>query len=367
MRTKEELEYLIVKKNLAPAESLTERELTEAEIRRMPEPVYEFHMKYNGPNVEAALNASKIQAKNAREAENAKAKRIHAEQHTQAEFLEGAKVVERFLVAYPQFDRTSQSNLEELSVRMRQGNLLYTFENVVSVFEMMVREGKAVLNPSAVGIVKVAYSNGQTFDIRREDLPIHQRRNKGLTVLEPETAVTGYRLTKHPLLDILLSPYGPEIQAQREQAAVSADAYRQQHPEAFRNPTAEAQRVERERKDAETFLSFHPECSNVLANWDILRAELKQKNLPTNRNSFEAVYPALVEADRLAMNSNAVVASGMTRMIDCGANQGPLRANQTPEGIKPSLARRIANMTAREYEEFLRDGGAKYIDAAMAH
>src|SRR5262249_25097262 len=53
-------------------------------------------------------------AKSAREAESAKAARIHSEQHSKEEFSAGTEEVRKFLVAYPQFVR-SQSNLEALS------------------------------------------------------------------------------------------------------------------------------------------------------------------------------------------------------------------------------------------------------------
>src|SRR5947208_1146968 len=105
MRTKAELEHFISTKRLATAESLTQRELTESEIRRMPEAVYAWHEQNNRVKVEKALDAPRIQAENRKNAETAKSQRMWADQATEEETQEAVTEVNAFCLKYPQFRR----------------------------------------------------------------------------------------------------------------------------------------------------------------------------------------------------------------------------------------------------------------------
>jgi hypothetical protein len=212
-------------------------------------------------------------------------------QATEDEIKEASKEIDFFLKRYPQLRVDRQENISALNEWRKTHGLDLTQNNLHEVLETLGREGRLTLSPAAVGIIRIR-TNGQTVSIRKEDLAVHQRRDKNLSVLEPETEISGSRLARHMLLDVLLSPHSPTIQEKREQAVISASDYKEQNPEAFAEPTPAL--VEQKFQQATaTFLSFHPEYVPTEEHRKHLRAYLDKRHLPYSLNSLETAYSEL--------------------------------------------------------------------------
>jgi len=314
VKTKAELEHFILTKHLATAESLTNRELTAGEIQLMPEPVYSWHQQNNLKNVEAALDAPRIQAGNKKNAVDAKSSRIWADKATEEEIQESISEVAKFCQRYPQFVGSYVPNREALISFLRERNLPCVKANLVTAFEDLASKGLLVLNPSAIGI--------------------------GM-----ESEISGYRVVRHPELYKLLAPAPTEGQrAKLEQGKMSADEYRKQHPEAFRDPQVYADTAEKIKREINSFRSFHPEYKLTEENSKHLQAYISKRKLPFNRESLEAAYSELVREGYIETNPEAVVSSGGTKLIDYGGRPG--RAN---------LSHEINRMSAAEYTRWLEN------------
>ncbi len=311
MKTKAELEHLILTKHLATAESLTKRELTAREIHLMPEPVYSWHQQNNLKNVEVALDAPRIQAENKKNSADAKSARIWADKATEEEIQESISEVAKFCQRYPQFVGSYVPNREALISWL---NLPCTARNLVSAFEDLASKGLLLLNPSAIGI-------------------------------GTEDAISGQRVVRHHELYRLLAPAPTEAQkAKLEQGKMSADEYRKQHPEAFRDPRVYADAAEKIKREINSFRSFHPEYLLTEENSKHLQAYIEKRKLPFNRESLEAAYGELVREGYIETNPEAVVSSGGTKLVDFGGRPG--RAN---------LSREINRMSAVEYARWLEN------------
>ncbi len=310
MRTKAELEHLILTKHLATAESLTKRELTAREIHLMPEPVYSWHQQNNLKNVEAALDAPRIQAENKKNSADAKSSRIWADKATAEETQEAIQQVAIFCKKYPQFVGSYVPNREALISFLREKNLSCVKANLVTAFEHLASKGFLLLNPSAIGI-------------------------------GTESEISGYRVVRHPQLYKLLAPAPAEKdRIKLAEQKMSADEYRKQHPEAFRQevPVLVLGKV---KQAIQTFLSVHPEYVLSDEHKKHLCAYIEKRNLPFTLNSLETAYAELVKEGYVKPNPEAVVsATGRNLWVSNGGEQGPTRAN---------LSREINRMSAAEY------------------
>jgi hypothetical protein len=340
--------------------------LTYAQIKRMSSDEALFHERLNKEEFERALAEPALKAKNHRDAEAEKVQRQFEDKATPEEHEAALKEVTKFVAQHPQFKADLMDQRTALINFLKERRLPVTQANLTDAFQILGREGKLTLNPSAVGIIRVRYSNGATYDIRQEDLAVHQRRNRGLTVLEPETEISGSRLAMSGALDILLSPHSPAIQEGREQAALSADDYKKQNPEAFLGPTPAL--IEQKFQQATaTFLSFHPEYVPTEEHRKHLRAYIDKRNLPYNIHSLEAAYADLVRDGYIQTNSETVVsAGGGTKLFDYGAQHRGNQVAELPEYDK-SLAYKIRSMSAKEYADFIANPtNRRAVDEAVA-
>jgi len=280
----------------------------------MSEPVFAWHEQNNRANVEKALDAPRIKAANVKNAEAAKSQRIWKNEATNEETEESVREVQKFVAVYPQFRADFVPNREALISFLREKNLSCVKANLVTAFEALASKGLLVLNPSAIGI-------------------------------GTETEISGARVVRHPELYRLLAPAPTEAQkAKLEQGKMSADEYRKQHPEAFRDPQVYADTAEKIKREINSFRSFHPEYKLTEENSKHLQAYISKRKLPFNRESLEAAYSELVREGYIETNPEAVVSSGGTKLIDYGGRPG--RAN---------LSHEINRMSAAEYTRWLEN------------
>jgi hypothetical protein len=341
--------------------------LTFAKIQRMTADESEFHSKLNKEEFERALAEPKTKAESKKVAEQSKVQRFWNNQATEDEVQEASKEIDIFLKMHPQLRVDRQENISALNEWCKTHGLELTQNNLHQALEMLGREGRLTLSPAAVGIIRIRLSNGGIYDIKQEDLSVYQRRNPGLTVLEPETEITGSRLARHTLLDILLSPHSPAIQEKREQAALSAKEYRELNPEAFVQPTP-ALTEQKFLQATATFLSFHPEYIPTEAHRKHLRAYIDKRKLPYNINSLEAAYAELVREGYIETNSEKVVsAGGGTKLIDLGGEHQPHGTRQNLRVTNNVLAD-VNRLSAKDYQDALRNPEYRaQVEAALSH
>ena len=176
--------------------------------------------------------------------------------------------------------------------------------------------------------------------------------SKGLLVLNPsalglgtETEISGGRVVRHPELYKLLAPAPAEKDRLKlAEQKMSADEYRKQHPEAFRDPRVYAEAAEKIKREINSFRSFHPEYLLTEENSKHLQAYISKRKLPFNRESLEAAYGELVREGYIEINHETVVSSGGTKLVNFGGRPG--RAN---------LSHDINRMTAVEYARWLEN------------
>lgn len=351
-RTKEELEHLIEKRGLAPKDSLKVRPLTMREINGMHEHTYAWHELCNLANVNAAINETKTKAENSENARLAKVQREFDSTASEEETNEALAEVKKFVATHPQLITSYMPN-RELLVGWLQKNKLHTTQaNLSTAFEELGRTGQIVLNPAAVGIIRIKTSNGRTEDICKEDLPVWQRRNgtyrdAGKTVpipveILPFDQTTGVELMRSPQRDRLLKAYTPTIAREFELKKMSADEWNKANPLPPSGQVVAAIAAQIE-KAVLTFISFHPEYQITEENKTHLLAYLEKRKLPCTLNTLEAAYGDLVREGYIETN-NAVGNTQATRMIDYAAAS---RGNQ--KTADPQLASEINSMSAEQF------------------
>jgi len=299
MRTKAELEYFIAKKGLASAESLSQRVLTDAEIRRMPEPVYSWHYQNNRANLDRALEAKP------------------RNKPVPPAFNEQRELAEKLFHDYPQLLRTSENAAAIDSYLAAMPNPTFTFSDFREAFEKQTLAGRLMLNPSACDA-------------------------------GDETEVTGHRLRTHPNLYKMLASYTAESQERERTKRMSAADYKKEHPEAFDSGKVPPMIENRFRQAVATLLVNHPELVQSEENAELLRSYLAEKGLPFNVTNLEVAHTALREAGELKTNSEAVVTSGQTKLIDLGGYREP---GYPPRSRKSSFQQKIDGMTADELKQ----------------
>jgi hypothetical protein len=361
-RSKEDLEHIIKERKLAPIDSLTERPLTMREVNAMHVDVFAWHEIYNKRNLLAAIEEPRIKAENKKNAKLATAHRqIVEEAATDEEARTAEREIVRFRASHPQYLGNFLPNNKAMLDWLKSHTLLITQENLTAAFGELAREGKLVVNPAAVGVIRIQLSNGRTEEICKEDLPVWQRRNgtkreAGRTVpipveILPFEEVTGAALIRSPQRDRLLSAYTPEIAQDLETKKLSADEWNRQHPLPLSG--AELGRIGSQIKKAvDTFLSFHPEYAITAENQKHIEAYLAKRNLHFTFTNLEASYSELVREGYI--ETNEAVASGQaTKMIDYAAEAKRTGAAETHSDAQTQ--RDIRKMNAKEYEVWLQN------------
>ncbi len=334
--------------------------LTSARVQRMGVQEYEFHQAFNKAELEKALDAPRIEAESKRTAETEKVQRQWEDKATPEEHETAKKEVAKFVARHPQFKADLMENRTRLVDFLKASNLPITEQTLTDAFQTLGREGKLVLSPSKVGIVRIKLSNGQVLDVRKEDLRVHQRRDTNLIVFEAED-VTGARLSRHALLDVLLSPHSAAIQEKREQAAVSAKDYYKEHSELHetRVPTLVTSRL---KQYVATLADKHPEMLQNESNATKLNAYLAENQLSLTLNNLEVAYSALRQAEEIELRNDAVASVPGYKLVDYGPQE---RGLQLPE--KESLARKVNSMSAKEFQEWLQTpSNRRALDGAVA-
>jgi hypothetical protein len=355
--------------------------LTQGQIQRMSSDETDFHSKLNKEEFEKAMAAPRIQAEADKEAARAAAEteRVKAENQNNSELWAGKKFwesectpeelekakkeAEVFHSRYPQFVLNNQQNADALRDWLFTNRLSLTAANLAKAFDALAKEGCLVLNPAVCGIIRIQMGDGQVLDILSESLPEYQRKNpptiegrgvwrktvqKPIKILPAVESLTGSELAKHPLLKTLLTSFDPAEEAQRRQDSMSADEYRNTHPEAWRDPRVYADAAEKIKREINSFRSFHPEYALTEENSKHLRAYIEKRKLPFNRESLEAAYGELVKEGYLETNREAVVSSGSTKLIDYGL-QSPM-----PQDYSKVRAE-VNRMDSKQFAEWTRD------------
>lgn len=326
MRTKAELEHFISTKGLATAESLTQRELTESEIRRMPEAVYAWHEQNNRANVEKALDAPRVKAENRKNAENAKTTRFWKDEATKEEGEQAIQETLKFHGAYPQFRGDYVPNRYAMRDWLREKSLPWTFENLVSAFEDLTMKGQIVLDPSALGI-------------------------------GTESEIFGHRLKTHPQLSRLLEPAPTEEQkAKLAERRMSAAEWKEAHKEDFRQTRLSDFQLRSWDQAIATFLLSNP---TYIAN-DSNRAKILEfiKNnhklqlpngkvlaLSINPQGLQTAFDELSSRGELELNESRVIEGQATRYTNLGGSEPGF----PPKSDKYSFQRKIQTMSSSEY------------------
>ncbi len=358
--------------------------LTQGQIHRMSSDEADFHSKLNKEEFEKALDAprnkaaaDKEAAKAAEETERGKVendknrklwagKKYWESDKTPEDVQAMQKEYAAFQRLYPQLTVTKE-NGEAITSWLEMHTLPVNVENVAEAFRTLARAGDLVLDLNACGIIRIRIGSGSELDIRAEELPNYQRKNgyeyitlagvhnrtrklvqKNVEILPIKEGITGARLARHPLLETILAPYNEEAEASRRQGAMSADEYRNAHPEAWRDPRAYADAAEKIKREINSFRSFHPEYRLTEENSKHLQAYIAKRKLPFNRESLEAAYSELVREGYIETNLETVVSSGSTKLIDYG------RQSAKPQDYSKVRAE-VNRMDSKQYAEWTRD------------
>ena len=308
MKSANELKYLAEQKGWQVGP------LTFGKIQRMNSDEARFNELFNKAEYEQALDEPRIKAESKKNAEATKAQRTWADQASEEETAEALQEVNKFVASFPQFRADFIPNREALISFLRSKTLPCTARNLAYAFEDLASKGKLLLSAAAIG-------------------------------LGPEEDLSGYKLMRHPQLHVLLAPGRTDKDKTRlAEQKMSADEYRKQHPEAFRDPRVYAEAAEKIKREINSFRSFHPEYLLTEENSKHLQAYISKRKLPFNRESLEAAYGELVRQGYIEINHETVVSSGGTKLVDYGGRPG--RAN---------LSHEINRMSAVEYARWLEN------------
>ena len=317
MKTKAELEHLILTKHLATAESLTQRELTAREIHLMSEPVYAWHEQNNRANVAKALDAPRLKAANVKNAEAAKSQRIWKNEATNEETEESIREVQKFVAAYPQFRADFVPNREALISFLRERNLPCVKANLVAAFEDLASKGFLLLNPSAIGIGE-------------------------------ESEISGGRVVRHPELYKLLAPAPTEAQkAKLEQGKMSAAEWKEAHKEDFKPTQASPSFFRALEQAIATFRLSNPTYIPTEENQEKMETFLKANDLQMNPQGLQAAFSYLTSRGELELNKSGVIEGTVTRYTNLGGSQPGF----PPKSDKYSFQKKISSLSSSEYRE----------------
>lgn len=336
--------------------------LTYARVSRMGSQELNFHEVFNKAELQKALDAPRVEAENKRNEEDTRT----------AEYWKGGRAtpetveqVQQFISRYPQFRADLMSNRTALIDDLKASNLPVTQENLRNSFESLARDGRLTLSPSKVGVIRIRFSNGRMQDIRREDLSVYQRRDPQAQEVQEDDGISGARLSRCEMLDVLLSPHTAEIQEKREQGATSADEFRRGHKELHetRVPPLIAARM---RQHVATVAEKHPEVVQNGSNAEKIATYLAEKGLPVNLANLDLAHAELSKVGALETN-NAVATVPGTKLIDYDGNGGATVKRGTDLPTKESLAYKVNSMSAAEYATWLQNpANRRAVDNAAA-
>jgi hypothetical protein len=308
---------------------LAKKPLTYAGWTSMSPDLQEWHCVYNPDAVDAALNsqaAEKFQAEeNERNAEAYDARRFHENKYSPDETEQAISEIQKFCAAYPQFIGASMANRETLLAKLKAMNALPVFSSIVAAYEACVLEGSISVNPSALG-------------------------------LGHETDVSGFELRNYRQIDKVLMPAAKVLR----QKTTSADQYKAEHPELFRDENAEvafvSKHFERVRNE---FKSLRPQYADTAANARILKTWIEKHGTRFDITNLLQAFDAC--KDQLEM-TDTVVSSGGHTVIDYGAPRN------TPPALpeKQSLRNKVKNQSADDYLSFINNDSSarEAIDAS---
>lgn len=325
MRTKAECEYLIRRKQLAPEESLCVRPLTKAELDRMPEAVYEWHLIANKDNLEKAANESQTKKQNETAAFAQKANR-HKTHTATSEDLEAVKADGlKFAEDYPQLIRDSEQN-QVLFQWILDRSLPIEYGTLVQAFEALAQTGELLLNPSACDAGS-------------------------------ESEVTGHRLKTHPNLWKLLAPYNAATRERYEVGKMSAKDYKaaslRENPEDWPETVPELvqRKIDRVVSD---FFALHPEHAPsdetrqaVREFFDLMNWGVREWNLTNLSFAFEELIKA--GAIPSVTNPGAIRGGQVTKVVDLSVGREQ-RAGWPASSQKGSFQKKINSLSAEEFQ-----------------
>jgi hypothetical protein len=327
MRTQAECEYLIRRKGLASEDSLCVRPLTKAEIDRMPEPVYEWHLRANKENLEKALNEPVLKKQAEASALAEKASR-HKDRKATPEDLKAAEAdCLKFANDYPQLIQDSEQN-QAIMRWIFDHNLPIDYRNLVRAFEALTQSGALLLNPSACEAGS-------------------------------ETEITGHLLSTHRNLHKLLAPYNAESRAKREFDKMSAKDYKaasiRENPEDWPESVPPALIQQRIDKVTTDFFGLHPEhkpseqiLKAVREFFDGMNWGIKDWNLTNLNFAFEELIKA--GAIKPATNPEGLRAVGQVHRVTDLRVGREHRPGWPERSTKSSFNKKTDNLTAEEFK-----------------
>jgi hypothetical protein len=324
MRTKAELEYAIFTRKLATVESLTERELSEREIRQMPTVVLEWHLQNNARNVEKAANAERLKEENRKNAETASIMRMHNNEATEEETKSAVEEVKIFCAAFPQFIGSYMPNREALISWLKEKTLPITAKNLETAFQALGVQGKILLNPKAIGI-------------------------------GTESEVSGHRLKTHPQLHRLLEPAPTAEQREKiEQRKMSAADWKDAHKEDFRETRVSDFQQRSWDQAIATFLLSNPTYEATDSNRIKILEFIKSNGLQINPQGLQAAFNFLVPRGELELNEGNKIEGQATRYTNLGGSPPGF----PPKSDKYSFQKKVNSMGSKEYLDRINNDSA---------
>jgi len=300
---------------------LAKKALTYADWKSIAPDLQEWHCAHNADAVDAALNSHAAEMhqaeENERNAEAFDARRFHENKYSPDEREHAISEIQKFCSAYPQFIGASIANRETLLAKLKAMNALPVFSSIVAAYEACVLEGSISVNPSVLGLGR-------------------------------ETNVSGFELRNYRQMDKLLMPAAKVLRQQ----TTSADQYKAEHPELFRDEGAEVAFVSKHfEKVRNEFKSLRPQYADTAANARILNNWVEKHGTRFDITNLLQAFDAC--KDRLEL-TDTVVSSGGHTLTDYGA---PRNIPPTlPE--KQSLRNKVKSLRADDYLAFINDNSS---------
>lgn len=305
------LKQEIIRRNLAPEESLSVRELSMQEINKMHSKVLLWHEMKNNGYLTAAIEQLERQAAGKKNMETQKAKRMFSQKATPTEIQETLAALNKLAANYPQLIQID-SNSQAIITDIRDREAVPSYEEMVHSFEKLTLTGTLTLAPENIKA-------------------------------DTESEVTGYALRNHPNLPELLEAHPPltaEQQKTEELKRMSADEFKKYAGlENTDIPPLVEQSI---RKAVALFKVQHPEYAGDNEAQEILLEFIYKNNLPVTFNSLELAY---VSSEKELRAVEAI--DDLTRPTKYGVStliENPVMPN-VPVPVEPRSVR-IADSTA---------------------
>jgi hypothetical protein len=317
------LKQEIIRRNLAPEESLVIRELSMQEIRAMHSKVLRWHENENNANLTNAIEQPARQIEGKKVLDSQKAKRMWNKQSTPEEIQATLAALNTLAANYPQLIQIG-SNSKALVEDIRSRGAIPNYDEMIFSFQKLSMAGSLTLAPENIGA-------------------------------GPEAEVSGYALRNHVNLPELLEAHPlltpEEVEAKRVQN-LSADAYLKENYQALRAEelaALEAARVKRIDGHIQTFKAATPDFSptddnrtNIVSiiedEWGtaINTATLQQAWIELKRRGLAEYDPESASA--------TIVHAGASTLISYKA-----RKNEPPITAEPRSVRIADSTTPRRW------------------